>query len=392
MFSSFGLGRSVNWGGRLVLVLALGAAVGCGSSGSSSSSSSAPASTTAASSGGSNNCMTEATQVVDSAKKPIKFSVASAPLDFSKAKGKDVWFISPTQAIPFVEQISNGFVAGAKAAGLTPHVFDGKGDVNNFNSGISQAVSQKAAGIVLQGIDPSVVKGTLANAKKAGIAVIDSFSSSPNAPLAPGVGAHVTADFTADGKVMADYILQATKCKADVVALGSTIFTVHKDINNAIQTEFKRICASCKFSFNNIDTTQIATTAAPTTQTALNRDPNVNFLVADNDGMAPYMVQAVQQAGKKIPLIGHDGVDSSLKFIREGKVQVADFAFPPTPSIGWAEVDQLGRVMTGQGQIKEDTIPSQLFDKTNLPAKTADQFPQYNGFESKYKAAWKPAQ
>jgi ribose transport system substrate-binding protein len=335
------------------------------------------------------NCIAEATAAVSRARKPIPLAIPKTPVSTKAIRGKDVWWISPAQAIPFVAAISNGFKEAATAAGLKPHIFDGKGSVTAWNQGVTTAVGQGADAIVLQGIDPRVVSGPLAQAKKRGIPVIDSFTTGRFDKTAPGVSAHVTGDFRSDGKLMADYVLADTKCDANIVTLGSSVFAVHLLINEGITAELKRLCPDCKYKFENIDASKIATTVGPTTQNALRRDPSVNYMIADFDGVATYMVPAIQQLNSDVPVVGHDGVAANLNYIRNDQVQVADFAFPPTAWIGWAEVDQIARLLAGKSPAAQDWIPSQLVDKVNIAQPGKSQFPAYKNYKAQYKKLWK---
>jgi ribose transport system substrate-binding protein len=382
--SRSGRSKATTAGGLLLVLLAAGLIAGCGGGDSSSTSDTGGGGESADVA----TCLKEAKAGVAEAAAPVKLELDPTPVDFGKVQGGDVWFISATQAVPFLSQISEGFSAAAKEAGLTPHIYDGKGDVNTQNQGIASAISEGADGILLQGVEPAVVSANLAKAKAAGIPVVDSFNTSPSDPLPPGVVAHVTADFFHDGEVMADYVLANTNCEANVEAIGSTVFKVHKDINEGTEQQLSKLSPSSQYEFGNVDFSQLATAVAPVVSSAINSNPDLNFMIADADAVAPYMATAIKQSGKDIPIIGHDGVEANLEEIREGKAQVADFAFPPSPSIGWAEIDQLGRVMTGMEPTEADQIPSQLFDEENLPAAGEDLFPGYADYQAQYAKDW----
>jgi ribose transport system substrate-binding protein len=378
------------------LTLVLIAGCGGGSSSSSSSGSSESSSTAGSEEGGggggetsnASSCLKEAEAGVAAAQEPLKLELPGEKVDFSEVEGGDVWFISATQSVPLLTEISKGFSEAAKEVGLTPHVYDGKGEVTTQTQGFEQAINEHADGIVLQGVEPAVVSSTLAKAKAAGIPVIDSFNTSPEDPLPDGIDAHVTAEFSASGEVMAKYILAKTNCEAHVEAIGSTVFKVNKDVNEGAEKAFGELCPECEFNFDNVDFTQLATSVQTVVSSAINSNPKLNFGLADADAVAPYMAQAITQTGKDIPIIGHDGVEANLEEIRQGKPQVADMVFPPSPSIGWAEIDQLGRVMTGMEPTEADQIPSQLFDKETLPAKGEDLFPEYAEYQQEYLAEW----
>jgi ABC-type sugar transport system substrate-binding protein len=375
------------------LTLVLIAGCGGGSSSSSSGGSSESSSTAGSESSGGGemstaSCMKEAAAGVKAAEVPLKLELPAEKVDFSEIEGGNVWFISATQSVPLLTEISKGFTEAAGEVGLTPHVYDGKGEVTTQNQGLEQAINEHADGIVLQGVEPAVVSANLAKATAAEIPVIDSFNTSPEDPLPSGISAHVTADFTTSGEVMAKYVLDKTECEANVEAIGSSVFKVNKDVNEGAEKVFSELCSECGFNFGNVDFTQLATSVQSVVSSAINSNPDLNFGLADADAVAPYMAQAITQTGKDIPIIGHDGVEANLEEIRQGKPQVADMVFPPSQSIGWAEIDQLGRVMTGMEPTEADQIPSQLFDKETLPAKGEELFPEYKEFQQDYLTEW----
>lgn len=356
-------------------LLLLGASAACGQG------------TTSVGPQGSAECIREAQSLTDAARKPIALNVPKDPVNMKAAAGKTVWFISVTQAIPFVAAISDGFKAAATAAGMKAVVFDAKGTVTGFNAGLTQAVAQHADGIALQGINPALVSGALQTAKDAGIPVVDSFNGSPSQALAPGLINHVTADFQSSGKKLGDYILADSKCTANTVIFTTSIFTIHADMTDGATNEIKRLCSGCKVTSEVVDLNTMATGLGPQTETVIRRDPTVTYMLAVFDGQVVFMLPAIESSGKKVKVVSHDGVDANLDYIRQGKVQIADGAFPPNEYMGWAEVDALGRGITHQPPVDE-TIPDQLFDKSTLPSTSAAMFPAYVDFAGAFKKIW----
>ena len=101
------------------------------------------------------------------------FVAPGEPFDMSKLKGKHVWIITSTLAVPFVATIAHAVEAAAKVAGIETTLFDGKGDVTEWNRGMSQAVAQHADGIITVGASPELMKGPMADALTAKIPVVD---------------------------------------------------------------------------------------------------------------------------------------------------------------------------------------------------------------------------
>lgn len=384
--------RVLRLGGALSAVaMALTACGGASSSGSPST-----ASTTGASSGApaaSSQCVTAAKQKVQAAEKPISLQVPSQSVDMSKIKGKSVWYIAPDMSLPFIAAIAGGFKQAALTAGLKPTIFNGAGNVNTFNQGVSSAVSQGAAGILLQGINPSLVSGPLAQAKSKHIAIVDSLNGGPSQPLTGGVQAHVTVDYTKGGALMADYVAAASQCTGHAIFFTSSIYNIYNDMVAGFKNELASICPQCKLDeIVNVAPTDLATKLGELTTTAATRYPDAKFFVAAYDGQVEFMTPALQQTGRTgLQIVSHDGVISNLQQIRSGSgLQTADVSNPPNEAMGWAEVDQLGRLLTGLQPVQR-TLPQQLFVKSNIPSNPADlaaAFPGYANFQAQWKRLW----
>ncbi len=353
--------------------------------------SSAPAGTssTNAQSAKSSAGVSAAAAAVKSVEQPISFAKPTPDFAMSKNAGKTVWYIAPDMSIPFIADIASGVQAAAAAAGMKAVIFDGKGQVNTFNQGLTEAVSQKASGIILQGINPALVSGPLSQAKAAGIPVIDSLNGDPTQPLASGVLAHVTVNYTEGGKLMADWVIAASHGTAHVVIFTSSIYTIYQNMLAGFKAEFAKLCpATCKIdAVENVQPTDVATQLGGVTATAISRYPDAKYFVPFYDGMVTYMIPSIRQVHAGVAIISHDGVTTNLDIIRSGGVQQADVSNPPNPAMGWAEIDEIGRLIAGL-QPATENLPQQLFVKANVGSSDAALFPGYASYESDYKSVW----
>jgi ribose transport system substrate-binding protein len=365
--------------GSLAAVLAT---AGCSSGGST-------ATAAAGGSSGSSACVSQAQAKVDAASKAVQFTAPTPSVNMAQASGKSVWYIAPDLSLPFIAAIAKGFTDGANAAGLKPTVFDGKGNVNTFNQGVSSAVAQKADAILLQGINPSLVSGPLGQATAAKTVIVDSLNGGPDAPNTGGVQAHVTVDYKRGGELMADYALARSGCSGDLVFFTSSIYKVYVDMLDGFNSEISTLCPSCgAATVVDVAPTDLATKLPTLTTTQLTRHPTAKVFVAAYDGMVQFMSPSIQEAKSKVVIIGHDGVDSNLQQINKGDTpQVATVSNPPNEAMGWAEIDQIGRLLTGASAIVPD-LPQQLFTKDNTPADVTQAFPGYASYQADYKKVW----
>lgn len=324
----------------------------------------------------------------------MKLTVDQTPLDLSKIKGRSVWYIAPDMSIPFIKAISVGFTRAAEAAGLKPVVFDGQGQVGMFNQGVSSAVAQGAAGILLPGINPELVSGPLADAEKRGVIVVDSLTGGPDQPLTHGVKSHVTEDFAASGSMAADYVAATSGCAAESIFVTSNVFDIYKDMQSGYEKELAALCGDhCKnVDTINVTTPDLATKLAGLVTTSATRRPDAHYVVAAYDGMVSFLTPALAELGRNdISIVSHDGVTANLEQIRAGKgLQKIDVSGPPDEAIGWAQIDQLARLLAGQ-KVPPVTLPQQTFRQDNLPDNVGDVAalaPAYGSYESMYRHVW----
>ena len=366
--------------GRLLGVLATLAMVGtaCGSSGSSASGSGSASA----------SCTTTAQKTMDAAKQPIKPEVPSEKVPVASLKGKSVWFISPSQATAYALGVSQGVQAAAAAAGLDVHIFDGKGQPTLYNEGINQAVAAQAAAIIAYAIDPSLISQSLPHANSAGIPVLTAMTGQP---ASSGIYAAINPDIAALGRLQADAALKQTNCKLNGGIVFASNFTILSAMKDAAVAEVKTLCSSCMMTELNVQLPTVATQLGPLTSSTLARVPNLNLFIATWDQAAVYMVPAIEQAqNSSVRIVGANGNSANLDFIRQGRIQVSDAAYPPASYLGWQLFDQSLRSIAKQSPAKI-TVQVQMLDRSNIGQAGADEtaiFPGLAGYQSAFKKAW----
>ena len=188
---------------------------------------------------------------------------------------------------------------------------------------------------------------------------------------------------------MADAALARSNCSGDLVIFTSSIFKVYVDMLSGFKSEISALCPKCGVpTVVDVAPTDLATKLPTLTTTQLTRHPSAKVFVAAYDGMVQFISPSIQERSSKVVIIGHDGVDSNLQQIRSGSSpQVATVSNPPNEAIGWAEVDQLGRLLSGAQPITPD-LPQQLFTKGNIAADASQMFPGYSTYKEAYKKIW----
>jgi ribose transport system substrate-binding protein len=325
--------------------------------------------------------------MVDAAKEPIK-PTFSSPINVAPNKGKTVWFISVTQQVANVVQTSQGAQAAGKASGLVVHVFDGAGDPTTFNQGIQQAVAQHADAIIIEGINPALVTGSLAQAKAADIPVVEGQNTDPGSALPDGIAAEVSNDFTEGGKDLAYRALADTNCNANILDLYTTLFTAEAASHTGFLDVIHSMCPKCTVNSQQVDANNVEQDVNTIVRTALQRDPGINIVVPESDTFSLYVVPTLQAIGSKVKAYGMNGIDADLAYVRKGESQTIDIAPPPSQYIGWVEIDIVNRILLGMKSLPSGAIPYQMIDSSNITANIANQFPYFDDYPSQFEKLW----
>lgn len=318
-----------------------------------------------------------------------QFVAPGDAFDMGKLKGKHIWIITSTMAVPFVATIAHGVEAAGKAAGVETSLFDGKGDVSEWNRGMAQAVSQHADGIVTIGASPELMKGPTGDALKANIPVIDAVTADKTAPLVPGTFSHVSISFYHSGQLQADYAIAKSGGKAHVLILGDNEFPGEVSRVEGMQKEFSARCPDCAVTVQDTQVGNLGVKLGQMAQTLLRRSPDINMVLPTYDAQAIYVVPAIKAANFSNPVevIGSDAVPSNLDWIRQDNVQIADVGEPEV-WLGWAALDEVARGMLGLPAVDEQ-IPLRLFVKDNLKDVSNDENELFGGdFAAQYSKLW----
>jgi ribose transport system substrate-binding protein len=333
--------------------------------------------------------LAEAKAEVEKAMVKPQFVAPGEAFDIGKLKGKHIWIITSTMAVPFVATIAHGVEAAGKAAGIETSLFDGKGDVSEWNRGMSQAVAQHADGIVTVGASPELMKGPTGDALKAKIPVVDAVTADKTAPLVAGTFAHVSISFYHSGQLQADYAIAKSGGKAHVLILGDNEFPGEVSRVEGMRNEFSTRCPECVVTVQDTQVGNLGVKLGQMTQTLLRRDPNITMVLPTYDAQAIYVVPAIKAANFSNPVevIGSDAVPSNLDWIRQGNIQIADVGEPEL-WLGWAALDEVARGMLGLPAVDEQ-IPLRLFVADNLKSTSNDENDLFGGdFEAQYKKLW----
>jgi ABC-type sugar transport system substrate-binding protein len=331
-------------------------------------------------------CLNSVGSFLDSYEQPAKLTMPP-PIPAAKVaalKGKTVWFVADSMTNSLDIGVWTGFEAAAKAAGMVPKVYDTGGTVSGYNQGVLEAVGQHAAGIVLGEFDATDAGGAVQQAGQNHIPVVGSFEPNFNVP---GYSGYMNENEPLTGQLMAAPMLMGSNCSPNVFIITANVFTNVQQQTNSEVAYIKKYCPSCNVKVQNIDVSQIASTAGSLTSSALTANPNIDYMSGAFDAIDIYMIPPIQAAHSKALVVGSTGGPANLKIVAQGGTQIADVMAAPDPVDGWMDFDQLLRAMTGVPQAAEwHSIPLQVVTKSNQAALL--KYPGFANYQCKFEQDW----
>jgi ribose transport system substrate-binding protein len=338
------------------------------------------------SSGASSPGVDYAKKQIEAAKASPKFVAPGPAFDASKAAGKSVWFIPNSSSIPFTLAVQKAFEAVAAKAGIKLTVWPSTGKPTEWVQGIDQAIAQHAD-LVVMAAPPQLVGPQLADLAKAGIPIVVPHQYDPTMEKPQDVTAFEYAPFLDAAKLMADQAIVDTNGKADTLVITTNESPPSKPMADAIRAEYKAHCDGCSITEVNVPVADWGSKMQSEVQTALLRDPKMNYIITIFDSATQFVVPGVAAAGKtgQVGIATFNNTPFVLTNVQKGVVNM-DVGESIT-WIGYASMDQVLRILSGVKPAKDETATLRVFTKDNADV-LGDPADNEKGYDDSYIAAY----
>ena len=303
---------------------------------------------------------------IDEYKKLPQFTPPGPAFDAKKLMaGKTIISIPSSSAVPFVENIEKTMEKVAKDVGVNFEQWQNQGQPSQWAQGMSYAINKKADVIdLLAGINPAVLQPQIEAAKKAGIQVVTSHLTGYEQSV-PYVSHNMAVDYNKAGRLLADWTISKTQGKPDVLVVTINEVVSTEPMVSGLKDEFAKYAPDAKVSYVNIplaDWSKMQTEV----QSAILKDPNLNYVIPLYDSMSPNVVAGITTAGatNRVKVATYNGTPFVLKMIQDGKVEM-DIG-ENIDWIGRAIMDDEMRLAAGLPFADNENIPMYIWDKSNI--------------------------
>ncbi len=308
--------------------------------------------------------------LIDSYRGEPEFEAPGDPIDIKAALGgKLIYGISVTSANPFTEGIYSSIRELEPIIGFEFKDWQNQGSLAEHQRGISQAITDGAAIIDLTGgSDPRLLGPQLAEAREAGIKVMDSHASGLTQGISANVDATVGAPYEVCGLLQAAYTALHSEGNAHVLIIKSDEITGSPVQTKAIVDGLDKYCPNCKVSIANATVAQWATTVPAAVRGAMLADPELNYILPLYDPETPYIVPVLRQLADPgtVHVVTYAGTPSVLDEIAKGDYVLMDVG-ESNKHIGLSLIDLAARLMLGEERPSVDRkIPMRIWDSSNV--------------------------
>lgn len=352
---------------RLAALLACTGLLAACSTANSASSSGGGGTSTSSSSTTSNPGVAQAMAMINKYLGDPTFTSPGPDINASALKGKTIFSLPANSGVAFVNTVDQAMAGYARALGIKYVDYPNQQQQSQWVQGIDQAIGSKVSAIdLVAGIPPDQLAPQIQQAKAAGIPTIDTNERDASQPTVPYVAAYAFAPFKLAGQLMADWAVEQTQGKANILLVTSNADTSSAAVQSGVTAELKAVCPSCTLSTVNVNPTEWATKLQTTVEGSLSANPNINYILPVFDSMAEYIVPAIEASGKdgQVHVASFNGTPAILDMIRTGNIVTMDVG-ENTSDVAAAGLDQIMRVMLHK-PVGHDVINVRIMDKSNV--------------------------
>jgi erythritol transport system substrate-binding protein len=270
--------------------------------------------------------------------------------------------ITPSQENPFFKAEADGAKAEAEKLGYTTSVSSHDDDPNKQSELIDSAISQGAVAIILDNAGADASVGPIQKATDAGIPV---FLIDREINQTGVAKAQIVANNAQGAAAAAEEFVKALPDGGNYIELtgkaSDTNAGVRSDAYGSVLSQYPNLKRVAQETAN-----WSQDEAFTKVETLLQRDPNVQGIIAGNDTMALGALAAVKAAGlKDVKIVGFDGSPDAVAAIVAGDLVAT--GLQPAVLIAQTAVDQADKFITtgSTGADEKQSIDCQVITIAN---------------------------
>lgn len=313
---------------------------------------------------------------------------ALTPLEKAPEPGKTIAWLQCSQSSCGV--IGDGVTAAAEKLGWTVKRIDFRNeDPESIITAMDQAIDAKPDAIALSGVPSERYEAALERAHAAEIpvitgAVIDEVGGMEGNGIIGLVGG--SASYEEGASIVADWVIADSGGDANILAVTADDFPIIKFEIEALQKHVEENCDDCTVTVLNQAVADIATNTPNNVVSALQENPDIDYVYFGFGDLSRGVAPAVAGAGIEAKIVGLAPVNENLQRLMDGEEHA--WASWATSLVGWGMVDGLARFFNGEDMEPANNQPLtfRLFTADSPPEDENPIFP--TNYEDLYADLW----
>ena len=299
-----------------------------------------------------------------------QFTPPGPAIDASSLKGKLIFTIPTSTAIPFCDVVDRQMDEFAKRLGIRHEVWQTTAQLGQWVQGFTTALAHKADLInVACGLDPATVAPQIREALSQGIPVVAAHTYALGQTTLEGLSGIVYGAYVHAAELETAWVILKTEGKGNVLVITAPSTANSPIIEKTIMGMFAKYCPGCKVRVAGVNAADWASKVGPTVQSAILSDRELNYVIPIYDGMVQFVMPAIITTGAadRVKVASFNATPAVLDMIRSGDV-VTFNSGEDTTWLAGAILDQDMRVLLKQPLIKDYAAGIRAFTKSDVEA------------------------
>ncbi len=252
-----------------------------------------------------------------------EFTLKGDKIDAKKiAKNKVISFIPDNSNNVFTSLVTDQFKKAGKNVGIKEIIADeSDGTPAYYNSALDKAIKQSNLAVLYGDINKDQIATNIELTQANGIRVISAGYVGDDSKD-HYVDYTIPIDYQLAGKLLADWAISKNKGKVNALAINNSDSTVSTSVYKGFTAEFINYVTEGYCTVLSGSSIETGNGLATKIKQALEKDPNLNYIIVLDETMINDAISAVDQSGKNLKIISTGGGTSAFTAAENGKLDM----------------------------------------------------------------------
>ncbi len=294
------------------------------------------------------------------------------------AKGKSIMLVPDNSNNSFTSLICGQFKTAAKTAGFSKRICnESDGTVSYYSESLGNAIENSDIVLMYGDINKDELSTDIERTQSNGVKVL-SVGNMGKDEKDHYVDYTLPINYRLAGKLLADWAITKKSGKVNALAINNSDSTLSTSIYNGFADEFKKYVTSGYCTVLSGSSLEVGNGLSAKIKQAIDKDPNLNYVVVLDESMISDAVSGVEQSGKNIAIISTGGGVSAFDAAENGSIEML-----VAQSYEWtayAMVDYALRVLNKSELPIEQDVPVRVVTSESIKNDLKENTYEIDGF------------